>query len=104
MNFFIGQRVRKVIGLNVGHEGVVVGLGMYQPGTLPNGSRISKPSDIQVRYWQPWVSESGHTWGLEVTAYGLAYKFEPILPSGHQPAEVDVHELLPFLREREMVK
>lgn len=26
---------------------------------------------------------------------------EPILPSGHAPAELSVEELLPFLRERE---
>jgi hypothetical protein len=86
--FFVGQRVRLVAirratnqMWRAGEEGRVAEKGP---------SWLSVPSDWMI------VLDNG------VHGYVLEDQIEPILPSGHQPAELTVEELLPFLKTREV--
>ena len=86
--FFVGQRVRFVasryeIGRKfIGQEARIV-------AAIPD-PRIGINSEFGV------VFDSG------ATASVCAYQLEPTIPSGHQPAELTVEELLPFLKTREV--
>lgn len=81
--FFVGQRVKIVAcGLPdgnhmIGHEGRIIGpCAVYKDAYDVSGAE--------------WLG------GRLVSWFGP--HLAPILPEGHQPAELTVHELLPFLK------
>lgn len=80
--FFVGQRVRIVrapaLPAFVGTETRITGLAF---------------GEYEYRGYEWLVRIEGDTYGA------CSHNLEPILPSGHAPAEMDVHELLPFLKE-----
>jgi hypothetical protein len=82
MNFFIGQRVRVV-----------------SAGVMPE--MLGREAVVTTR---PFTERGWLLYGISIdgvdTYSARPSSLEPILPSGHQPAAVDVHELLPFLREK----
>lgn len=93
--FFIGCRVKKVRGtVNVGLEGVVVGLDVIKPNTMVpseisgfNFVSVDEGSDIQLYYFTESVSSNGTRWPSGTTAYGKSENFEPIIPEGMKPVE-----------------
>lgn len=90
--FFVGQRVKKVSGGNLGLEGVVVGLFTFGPGddlTCPirgNKLRLTNRWDLQVVYDHAWTNVSGVVMSSDTIAYCLQDSHEPILPEGAQPS------------------
>jgi len=88
--FFVGQRVRlkylRAPEWNelAGREGRVVAIGNFPP------------DDYQKHYATHEVAIDG----CPINGRFIAEQLEPILPSGHHPAELTVEELLPFLNER----
>lgn len=86
--FFVGQRVRIVDCDDpsdleamrlVGCEAVVDSIDIVNEEGDPGNIGVTVGSIDSFCFW-PW-------------------ELEPILPSGHQPAELTVEELLPFLRK-----
>lgn len=89
--FFVGQRVKKVRGnVGVGITGRVVSL---------DASEYNN-ADLIVRIDAAVVNLSGDVFAPGECCGVKRAQWEPILPSGHRPAELTVEELLPFLNER----
>lgn len=84
--FFVGLRVRLIASDEPLAKNLV-------------GSETSIVGDFVDQY-------RGDCWELEsewcVPKYAAGWFLEPILPTGHQPAELTVEELLPFLKAREV--
>lgn len=90
--FFVGQRVKKVRGsLGVGVTARVA----PEPGFVSRAPWV----DMAVRLDDPVLTREGWAGAGEVVLT-CTLEWEPILPSGHRPAELTVEELLPFLNER----
>ncbi len=91
--FFVGQRVR-VIGAD--KSKFLIGLETFVTGPLCIGTGVNQ------RDYEGYPTSLINVYGRFFIA--RPEQLEPILDSGHEPAELDVHELLPFLKEMETVK
>ena len=92
--FFVGQRVilaRPRHQKNINRTGRIVEI---YPSEQP--SRLGSVNCAVD--WDHGLSDS-RSYEIGGTATHTS-QLEPILPSGHQPAELTVEELLPFLREQ----
>lgn len=78
----------------VGMEGVVIGVGPYPVGyVFDDLRRVARHADCRV-LWAPGHTSTCRFWQLT-----------PLLPPGqiHQPADMTISELLPFLKECDRV-
>lgn len=84
--FFVGQRVKKVRGeYNVGHEGVVLEIGVFDKDR--SGRPFLERCTICVQYSKNWINVHGYVRSAAHAAYGKQEHFEPIVPDGMQPVE-----------------
>lgn len=79
--FYVGQRVRKARGMNIGNEGVVVDLVHRGKGHTPHGY-CDRPTNIAVLYTTSWRNHGGNQFPPSQVALGQQADFEPILPAG----------------------
>ena len=91
--FFVGQRVRIV--------------GVSNPNGANGRRLLGREAIITGKSicfdWNAYVVGIGSR-GVRGGLFAFfEHQLEPILPSGHQPAEMTVEELLPFLKTREVV-
>lgn len=95
--FYVGQRVKKVRGKSgVGVTGQVLMIGGdNRDARWSMFVRTDKP--IQRVY-----VESGIFADIGSEGWTDQDLWEAILPEGHQPAELTIDELLPFLKNREV--
>lgn len=98
MKFFLGQRVRKVWSYRSDGTG-----GVGRTGTYIGPIQVSDPRfDCQIKCDSAWIASSGKVRSDSDPATCISAQWEPIVPSGHQPAEESLEELLPFLKEQKV--
>lgn len=85
--FYVGQRVKMVRGTEYKPEGVVVGF-----------DTDGWPYDICIKIDRQIVNEIGQLMVPGEVVDAQQEHWEPVVPEGHQPAELSVEELLPFLK------
>lgn len=96
--FFVGQRVRLArpnYAENMGLTGRIHFIGAVADACpIPGTDLVAIGTGDCVVDWDVAPSNSGPRTHCDLN------QLEPILPSGHAPAELTVEELLPFLKER----
>lgn len=105
--FRVGMRVIKARGtVNVGLEGVVVGLSFVPSGSelhTPRGLRtLGHDSDIQIIYATDWVGGSGASYPASFASHGISGNYEPIVPDGHRSGDYSYTELMDRLKAGEV--